>query len=302
VRKGTASLTVFAEILGAGASVHRLGLRRSLRGRTEARLDGSETESLTALFEVFPAVVFPADSGELISGPGEVRRRYLDWGLFHVEQGFLDVWRRYGRALRQRNLTLRQRQPLSVEVAWRAELAEYGASLHLLRTRYVEEVATHVSEVARWLLPSLGPPQLTYRPGWPQNLASFGDALQRGLENDRRLGFTGVGPHRAGWALGFEKLPQRDMFSRGQAKLASLLMCLAQVGHFTAVRGESPVVGLDDALAELDEGNQGRLLGYLRERSIQCVLASADVAAVQRLALEGAVVFHVEQGQIRSPV
>jgi DNA replication and repair protein RecF len=302
VQKGAQALTVFAETCGDGQSGHRLGLRRALRGRTEARVDGVEASSLTALFQVFPAVVFPADSGELISGPGELRRRYLDWGLFHVEPSFFEVWRRYARALRQRNLILRRRQAPSVELAWRTELAEHGAALHALRADYVDALTPHVAELAAWLLPSLGAPCLVYRPGWPLELGSVEKALQRNLDSDWRLGFTGVGPHRAGWTLGFERLPQREMFSRGQAKLASLLMCLAQMGQFTQARGEPPVVGLDDALAELDAENQGRLLAYLKALSIQCLLASADVGAVERLGAEAGAVFHVEQGKVRSPV
>ncbi len=33
---------------------------------------------------------------------------YLDWGVFHVEHGFLPNWRRYHQALRQRNAALKQ--------------------------------------------------------------------------------------------------------------------------------------------------------------------------------------------------
>ena len=39
-------------------------------------------------------------------GPQE-RRRYLDWGVFHVEPRFVEQWRRYQRALKQRNAALR---------------------------------------------------------------------------------------------------------------------------------------------------------------------------------------------------
>ena len=41
-------------------------------------------------------------------GPAEERRRYLDWGVFHVEHAYLTHWRQYQRALRQRNAVLRQ--------------------------------------------------------------------------------------------------------------------------------------------------------------------------------------------------
>ena len=43
-----------------------------------------------------------------MTGPPEGRRRLLDGTLFHVEQGFLAVWRRYAQAIRQRNAGLRR--------------------------------------------------------------------------------------------------------------------------------------------------------------------------------------------------
>ena len=302
VRRGSDALTVYAELDSGAVGARRIGLRRMLRGGFDARIDGAAVDALSELFRAFPAVVFPADTGELISGPGEVRRRFMDWGLFHVEQDFFAVWRRFSRALRQRNLVLRTRQPAAVEQAWREELVSHAGELHRMRAAYIDSLSPLVAQVASWLMPGLGPTRLSYRPGWPVDRETLTDALTRSLDTDRRQGFTGLGPQRSGWSLSFEQLPQREMFSRGQAKLASLLMLLAQVDQFAIARGVPPIVGLDDALAELDPGNQQRLVDYLGQRSIQAVLASADGEAVRRLAGSTSVVFHVEQGSVRGPL
>jgi DNA replication and repair protein RecF len=49
---------------------------------------------------------------------GEPRRRFLDWGLFHVEPDFLSLWRRYSRALKQRNALLKQGGPSRMLDTW----------------------------------------------------------------------------------------------------------------------------------------------------------------------------------------
>lgn len=302
IQRGANALTVFAEIETAAGGVCRIGLQRAHRGSFEGRIDGRPVRALSALFQAFPAVVFPADTGELIAGAGELRRRFVDWGLFHVEPDFLLTWRRYSRALRQRNLLLRQGQRSETEAAWREELAEHGLAVHRLRDAYIDALKPGLDSVAGWLMPECGAPRLSHRPGWPADRESYREALERQSATDRRQGFTGIGPHRAGWQLTFEEIPNRDMYSRGQAKLASLLMLLAQIAHFTEVRGEAPVVGLDDALAELDAPNQARLVSYLGELGAQAVLASADEAAVSRLAPRSGSVFHVKQGALRGPV
>jgi DNA replication and repair protein RecF len=68
------------------------------------------------------------------AAPRTVRRKYLDWGMFHVEHEFLAVWRRYSRALKQRNAALRGGQPASTRFL-DAILAEQGARLTALRSR-----------------------------------------------------------------------------------------------------------------------------------------------------------------------
>jgi DNA replication and repair protein RecF len=297
VRRGTDRLTLFAEVEGARGGSHRLGLQREGKAFS-ARIDGAAVPVLSGLFAACPAVCVQPDAAELVLGPGELRRRFLDWGLFHVEQEFMPAWRRFNRALRQRNQLLRQRRASAEEAAWRLELARTGEELHRLRLTYVEGLQDPLSVLCTWLLPAAGEPKLHYRPGWPAGEESLEAALSRNLTTDLRFGYTSLGPQRAGWALSFPTLPQRELFSRGQAKLAALAMVLAQISGFVAGRGEAPIVALDDVLAELDPENQGRLLAYLGSLDAQVLLTTADRGLLERHAPPATSVFHVEQGRI----
>src|SRR3546814_5159977 len=79
-------------------------------------------------------------SHALVSGGGEPRRRYVDWGLFHVEPDFLPLWRRYARALKQRNSLLKQRVRDGQLDAWDHELAEVGEPMTRLREAYLAQL------------------------------------------------------------------------------------------------------------------------------------------------------------------
>ena len=83
-------------------------------------------------------VTFEPGSHDLIGGGSEHRRRYLDWGLFHVEPNFMPVWRRYARALKQRNALLKAGPVASTLVPWDRELADAGEALTRLRQGYLE--------------------------------------------------------------------------------------------------------------------------------------------------------------------
>src|SRR5690606_26904960 len=118
---------------------HRAGLRHS-GASWEARLDGEPVGHLGELCAAFMVVTFEPGSHALVSGSGEPRRRFVDWGLFHVEQGFLPLWRRYSRALKQRNALLKSGAPGAQLSAWDQELAVAGEELTRRRAQYLERL------------------------------------------------------------------------------------------------------------------------------------------------------------------
>ena len=112
VRQGQDALDVFVEWdeqrSGAESATRRkAGLRHSGQ-EWKGRLDGEDVGQLGNLCAALAVVTFEPGSHALVSGGGEPRRRFLDWGLFHVEPDFLALWRRYSRALKQRNALLKQ--------------------------------------------------------------------------------------------------------------------------------------------------------------------------------------------------
>ena len=86
---------------------NRLGLERSGK-HWRARKNGQDLPQISQLTRSLPLVLMEPNSHLLVSGAPDVRRRFLDWGVFHVEQEFLGVWRNFSKTLRQRNAALRQ--------------------------------------------------------------------------------------------------------------------------------------------------------------------------------------------------
>ena len=166
----------------------------------------------------------------LITGGGEPRRRLLDWGLFHVEHAFLPIWRRYARALKQRNQLLKARARDAQLDAWDHELSEAGEPLTRFRQGYLDRLAPHLVHMAGELVPSLGEARLAFLPGWNRDAMSLADALLVARDRDLANGYTTVGPHRADWRIEHAALPGREALSRGQGKLTALSLLLAQAG------------------------------------------------------------------------
>ncbi|HEX7803757.1 MAG TPA: DNA replication/repair protein RecF [Pseudoxanthomonas sp.] len=300
VRTGSEAVEVFVEWReGPDVRHRRAGLRHT--GQTWAgRLDGQSVAQLGELCAALAVVSFEPGSHALVTGGGEPRRRFVDWGLFHVEPDFLPLWRRYARALKQRNALLKSGAGGQQLDAWDHELAEAGEPLTRHRRLYLDQLQLRLSAVAGDLVPALGASTLEFQPGWRSGELSLADALLLARDRDRNLGYTSVGPHRADWRIDYAGHPNREALSRGQAKLSALSALLAQAEDYAQRRGEWPIVALDDLSSELDRKHQQRVLQRLLGSGAQIFITGTEAPASLESLEATPKVFHVEQGKILS--
>ncbi|HBK45491.1 MAG TPA: DNA replication/repair protein RecF [Xanthomonadaceae bacterium] len=301
VRQGASELEIFVEWREHGAEPggrsRRAGMRHSGQ-EWRGRLDGEDVGQLGTLCAALAVVTFEPGSHALISGGGESRRRFMDWGLFHVEPDFLPLWRRYARALKQRNALLKQGASLQALDAWDHELADAGEALTSRRIRYMERLQERAVAVAAELSPSLEIGGLAFSAGWKRHELPLADALLLARDRDRQYGYTSLGPHRADWTPVFGAIPGREALSRGQAKLTALACLLGQSEDFAQQRGEWPVVALDDLASELDRSHQARVLQRLLATPAQVLITATETPAALDTPQVPSARFHVEHAAV----
>jgi DNA replication and repair protein RecF len=263
-------------------------------GETRANLAGRGVSGIAEIAEILPVQVIDPGVHRLIEEGSARRRRLMDWGVFHVKHEFLGFWRRYQRALQQRNAALRTRgEDESLLAAWERELAPAGEHVDSLRSEYTAQLLPYFAQFAEKLL---GTPEarFAYRRGWPAE-TTLAEALKESRARDHRLRTTTVGAHRADLSFFVEGVVARDRVSRGQQKLLAAAFVLAQLA-FQSSQGASPAcLMLDDPAAELDVDNLGKLLGAVAEIPAQLIITS-----VHERGLEGVQIgrrFHVKQGR-----
>jgi DNA replication and repair protein RecF len=230
-------------------------------------------------------------------GP-EVRRRFLDLALFHVEHRYLAVFSQLQKALRQRNAALKQGVAEQVRV-WDAALVDAGIELTSMRQRIMRDLFERVTILlADWDLEmNLG---YRYRQGWRKQL-SLSEALQSRLMEDMEKGFTGVGPQRADVEFLSENALAEKRLSRGQQKMLVIALTLAVSDQIGLTSGgiKKPLLLVDDLGAELDHRNVQNVLKALSDRGLQAFVAMIDEPSAVQLAENPSKVFHVEHGKIK---
>ncbi len=288
IRHGDAGFSVYGE-LGGEVVKHRLGVALGEEG-LKLRLDGEAAPGMATLAQILPVHVIEPSIHRLIEGgPGE-RRRFLDWGVFHVEPSYLDCWRRYRRILGQRNAALKQGQGVR---DWDQGFIEAAAVVDEARRRYAEKLGAALAGLGEKLLGS--PVEIEYRSGGRSGL-TLADALTASAKKDQTAGITHVGPHRADMAVNMGARGVREEVSRGEQKLVAAALILAQIRVSAADREHGGVLLVDDPAAELDQTALEGLLAVLEGLPAQLVLTGLSEA---RLPPAGDFpVFHVEQGKV----
>jgi len=294
VRQGSAGFQVYGEV-ASRAGVRRVGLGRTPAGM-EARVDGA-TVGTGELVRNVAVLYFGPGSQSLIAGAGEERRRFLDWGVFHVEHAFLGDWRRYQRSLKQRNALLRSGQVGSALDAWDLELERNAVPLTAARQAYVDAWVPLLGEELAALLPELGKPAVRFSAGYDPD-RPLSEVLRSRREQDAARGHTGTGPHRADWSLSFEGSLRREHFSRGQEKLCALACVIAQARLFAERAGEWPILGLDDVGSEVDAEHRGRVFAQLDGGAGQVLATATALSEWGSACATPERVFHVEHGRL----
>jgi DNA replication and repair protein RecF len=269
IRSGSERFVVFGEADLTERSVG-LGVEGSADGM-RARMAGERVSSLAELAGVLPVQIIDPEVHRLIEEGPARRRRFLDWGVFHVEHRFVGNWQKYQQALRQRNAALRSRQSRLAVTAWDGELVRLGDLIDQARDAYVRDLVPVAQQLGMSLLGmELG---LSYRSGWARD-TTLESALRASWVRDEEAGMTSVGPQRAELAIRLDGAPVKDRISRGQQKLLAAALLMAQVRLFPGDAEVRPSLLLDDPAAELDSE---RLLGLIREvsgQSVQLIVTS----------------------------
>lgn len=302
IKSGCAELTVFGRV-SKNHSIRTIGIKKNATG-TEARLNGVEERNQSLLAKEFPVAVISPESHRLVEEGPSWKRRFLDWGLFHVEQSFHENWKNYKTALKNRNALLGDLTKRSVSDPlyrqldqWDQTLCAYGETLTLLGRKYVQDISNTASEIFDQLLPNLHI-SLVYKQGWPASDESMEMAVKRCRQKDIKQGFTDIGPHRSDLVIRSGESDIRERVSRGQQKLVIYALCLAQAIDLKRRNNIDTTLLLDDLGAELDIVNARNLIELIERHFTQVLITSANLHALPSLTVKSAKVFHVEHGRI----
>ena len=243
-------------------------------GELELQVDGERVESQGDYLSSGGLLVWMGNEDlELVRGPGEVRRRFLDFVAGQIDPGYRRHLIRYRRALKSRNLLLKDRQPDEEQVlAYTRLLVEHGEEIQRSRQELLRDLALPVAHAQERVGGAGDLGGISYDGSGFGRLA---EAFEEVATKERAQGRTLIGPHRDDFILTLDGRSAADFGSEGQQRTMALALKLGQGRLLEKKRNAPPVYLIDDVFGELDPSRRNALMDCLPASSQKLITTTS---------------------------
>lgn len=266
-------------------------------------LNGIKKKSTTEIGDELKAVIFsPVHLSMVKDGPAE-RRKFIDNALCQIKSGYRTVLKDYNRALKQRNMLLKDISANSaledMLYIWDKNLASTGAKIIYQRRKYIETLLPYARDIFNGLSSGRENIDLRLCGAFEYENMSTEDIqkhLMYTLDNSRSVDFinkiTTTGPHRDDMEILINGKNARSFGSQGQQRSCVLALKLAEASLLREMTQDEPLALLDDVMSELDISRQDYILNHIKDWQVFITCCDANTV----LRLKQGKTFHIKNG------
>jgi DNA replication and repair protein RecF len=275
------------------------------------RLNGV-TKKASDVIGTLRAVYASPNDMEIILGSPSERRKYLDILISQFDKDYLKNLQRYNRIIKQRNSLLKQIKNIKKRHGeldyWDDQISATAIEIINKRKAIINQLSTLAKSHYEILDKNNDKLAINYYPSLPKNNNSlptddidqktFLKLLQEVRNKDLQQSNTTIGPHRDDILIFLNELPSNAFSSRGQQKLITICMRLAEAQISHQITNEQPVLLLDDILSEFDQEHRNYIVENT-EYVEQVFLTTPDLANVPKAMINKAVQLQIHAGEIK---
>ena len=283
--------------------------------RKALRINGIQQSRQEDFVGHVKVAAFSAEDTAIVSGPPDARRRFLDIFISQTDRQYLKSIQRYRSVLSQRNKVLRGIRDTiygrDLLDFWDERLAYEGATIISARRDAISALREHSSHIHGKLTDNQNleiayAPRISFKIGGEKDFADLTDEeiiavirknLTSSFEREVAQGTTLVGPHRDDISMHLNGKSISTYASRGQARIATLSLKLAEAAVTKATTGTSPIIALDDVLSELDEKRRVLVSEVLQDYE-QVLITTADMDLLPSGFTRNAQIFAIKDAKI----
>lgn len=275
-----------------------------------AKVNHLEQAKLSHFVGQFNVILFAPEDLMLIKGTPAQRRRFLNIELGQSYPSYLVELQEYNQVLKQRNAYLKSMgfsdkfDAVYFEILTE-QVVDQAVKIIQYRLKFIQRLDEIARPIHHLLSNQRDHLRVIYQTSHPQlnyqEVETLKTQLMRlfsqQIDKEKRQGTTLIGPHRDDVAFQINGQPAQFFGSQGQQRTIVLAIKLAEIELIKQIKGEYPVLLLDDVLSELDDERQHLLMNYIAGK-VQTILTTATIKGLDLKELNFPQIFFVEQGKM----
>ena len=267
-------------------------------GRKEWKRDGKREARKTTL----PVVAYFPHDREIVEGPPQERRDFLDEAISFLYSPYSRWLREYEKLLYRRNFLLREGASQDVVEVYGERLVNRGAQIVETRLRYLRQFVPSLQSFYHRLSGentslSVVYHSLGYR--WEEGVEEgLRRAKEKTQEEEREKRVTLFGPHRDDIVFLLQGREARGFASQGEKKRMAVSLRLAETALMRSIYRREIVILVDDIFSELDRKRRHLLWQEIGSKG-QIFLTTTEEEEIKKMrGARSLSMFRVEGGKI----
>lgn len=276
-----------------------LGVEYTFNKKKVLRLNGLKTTAKNYR-ATLNTVLFTTEDLLLLRGAPQDRRDWLDGAISQIYPVHDERLSKYNKIKLQKNNLLKlQDVDMHLLDVYNEQLAVTGANIVYVRQKFL-------SELKKYALKKYGEistnEEFSFEYSYPyKELEEIADSLKEELSERKNEEIARhqacVGPHRDDILFSLDNKDATKFASQGQQRTIVLALKLAEIDLITEKNNYSPILLLDDVLAELDDLRQNYLIKSI-SKTTQTIITSVDTLLFDEAFLRNVKIYNISEGKI----
>jgi len=266
----------------------------------KAKYNQIELSKLSEYIGILNVVMFAPEDIELIKGNPQLRRRFLDLEIGQISKKYLFNLQNYRKILKERNNLLKSMQQKQVKDYILLDIITdqlLGYLDEIVKTRkdFLEKISDIAVLKYQEISKSSDELLIQYVPSIDKN---YKTEFSSKYQYDIVTGSTSYGVHKDDVEFYLNSKSAKAHCSQGEIRTIVLSIKLALIDFIKNVKGDYPILLLDDVLSELDEKRQNQLLKNLNINT-QVFITTTNIKEINFNKMENYKIFEINNGQIK---
>jgi DNA replication and repair protein RecF len=279
----------------------RVAIQIKKNGDKIIRVGNNYIKKISEFLGMFPVIFFSPEDIDTIKNSPQGRRQFIDLLFSQTNKKYSYNLLQYYKILKQRNECLKMIFEHKTNIdslgIWDDALIDFGLKVSEARKEGISQLLETAQKKHLELTEQAEELKIKYKCSLGFDKDKARAELKKNRDYDIISGRTNIGPQRDDLLIDINGREARRFASHGQQRTAMISLKISEIEYTQNVRGERPIVLLDDVLLELDSVRFTALVKTLSGNT-QTVMTGTETHRFKDIFLGNIQFYKVEQGKL----